>query len=121
MPNKNAQIKFNAEYIRSLEVYITNCLTLYKKISPKLKNLHVRNMMQSVAVLQYIKDYAAFNGVQIPRKPYGPITHNANGHKFLNKGALAIKQLMAAAPAAHRGLGVKALDCVKVFENQLPG
>lgn len=121
MPNKNAKIKFNAAYLAAIEEHIWNCIRMYKKMSPKVKDPHIGNLLRATATLQTIKDYAAYNGVRIPRKPYGAITHDAAGHKFLAKGALAIKQLINATPAAAGNLGKKALDCVVVFENQLPG
>lgn len=120
MPDNQSKIKFNAEYIKSIETFITNCLTLYARIPQKVKSLHKNNLINSIATLQAIKDYAAFNGAQIPRKPYGLITHDAAGHRVLAKGALAVKQLRDAAPAGFRSLAVKALDCIVVFESQLP-
>jgi len=120
MPNGQSKIVFNAVYLKSIEVYITNCRTLYNRLSPKIKYLHLNNLSNAISTLQSIKDYAAFNGVQIPRLPYGKITHNQYGHRFLAKGALAIKQLRNAAPASVSGLATKALDCIVVFENQLP-
>lgn len=121
MPDKKAQIKFNAEYLKSIEVYISNCQTLYNRVNPKTKYLRIGDLLRAIATLQSIKDYAAINGVRIPRVPYGPIVHNVEGHRFLAKGALAIKQLRNAAPQEYRKLGAKALDCVVVFESQLPG
>jgi hypothetical protein len=120
MPNKNAQIKFNAAYLRAIEEHVANVRRMYEKINPKVKYLHINNLTRSIRALQAIKDYAAYNGVRIPRVPYGPITHDTPGHKFLAKGALAIKQLRNATQATAAKLGAKALDCVVVFENQLP-
>lgn len=120
MPDGNAKIKFNPEYLKSIEEHIFKCRQMYNKISPKVKYLHMSDLTTAIATLQAIKDYAAINGVKIPRKPYGKITHDAAGHRFLAKGALAIKQLRNATSPLFRSLAVKPLDCVVVFESQLP-
>lgn len=120
MPDGKSKIKFNAEYLNSIQVCISNCSMLYERIPKAVKGLHKNNLINSIATLQAIKDYAAFNGAQIPRKPYGLLTHDAAGHRVLAKGALAVKQLRDAAPAGFRKLAVKALDCIVVFENQMP-
>lgn len=120
MPDNKSKIKFNAEYIRSIEILITNCRTMYNKINPKIKPLHMADLIRATTTLQMIKDYAAFNGAQIPRKPYGMITHDAPGHRILAKGALSVKQLREATQANARRLAAKPLDCIIVFESQLP-
>lgn len=120
MPDNKSKIKFNAEYLKSIEVLITNCRTMYNKINPKIKHLRMADLIRAITTLQAIKDYAAFNGAKIPRKPYGMITHDASGHRILAKGALAVRELREAAPAAHRKLAAKPLDCIIVFESQLP-
>lgn len=120
MPDKKSKIKFNPAYLASIEEAITRCRTMYNKINPKIKYLHINNLTRSIRALQSIKDYAAFNGVQIPRKPYGLITHDAAGHRFLANGAQAIKELRNATQATAAKLGAKALDCVVLFDDQLP-
>lgn len=120
MPDNQSKLRFNAEYLKSIEVLITNCRTMYNKIDPKIKHLHMADLIRAMTTLQAIKDYAAFNGAQIPRKPYGIITHDAPGHRVLAKGALAVKQLREATQASARGLAAKPLDCILVFESQLP-
>ncbi len=120
MPDNIARIKFNAAYLRAIEEHITNCRTMYNKINPKIKPLHMADLIRAITTLQAIKDYAAFNGAQIPRKPYGMITHDPAGHKILAKGALAVKQLREATQATARRLAAKPLDCIIVFEYQLP-
>ena len=123
MPDRKAKIKFDADYLQSIEKHITACRTMYNRIPAKYKPLHWNDLNNAIGTLQSIKNYAAINGRRIPPRAYAPITHNDTGNRYLNKGKQGVRELYNAIPSRNRK-GIengyrKALDCIVVFQTQL--
>jgi hypothetical protein len=125
MPNNQSKQQFNADFQKALEDHITVCRRMYRQIRAKDQFAYSGDLNHAVGVLQSIKDYAAMNKTRVDRKPLAPITHDALGLKYLNKGKQGIKDLFNGIQANKQTTDIKqgyqkALDVVVVFITQLP-
>ena len=125
MPNNNAKLRMDADYLQRLTVGIWTAKNMHRAIAFKQRSIHNSDLTRAVKVLQAIKDYAAHNGARIPSEEWQMITHDADGLRYVQNGKLAFKQLYFAVLDARRApLNANysnTLDLFNQFEKYLSG
>ena len=91
MPNNNAKLKFDAEFLSRCEHGIWSAEALFRAIKPRYQAGRQGNLIQVRRVLQEMKDYGYENIGENPPHPVSPILHDEQSVRMVrNAKALSL-------------------------------
>ena len=125
MPNGQAKLKFDAEFLSRCEHGIWSANALYNNIKPKYQNGKYGDLIHCRVALQAMKDYGYVNIGKNPPIAYKLIFHDAETVQWIRNCKASLitlfKTVNIVKQQGLKGEYAKALDLFNQFQTYLEG